>query len=221
MMDPANFQRFSKRGAVLGLNQFFDSAPDKVSPRFDIKNYYPSIVKAHSLDGQVYVLPRDIAPMSIIYYNKSMLRKVGLEKPPEDWTWDFVPHPEKGNHDFLTLLQNLQKKNADGKVVGWGYVPGWQDLLTDWVVYSTGAYYTDDPANPTKCYFDDPRIIKAFQFSADLTLKEKLAPSSFDQAGTSARQIKGKKRNSILNSRCQSAISLRRSRPSRSSAEAG
>ena len=74
MMDPANFQRFSKRGAVLGLNQYFDSAPDKVSPRFDIKNYYPSIVKAHSLDGQVYVLPRDIAPMSIIYYNKSMLR---------------------------------------------------------------------------------------------------------------------------------------------------
>jgi len=189
MMDPANFQRFSKRGAVLGLNQFFDSAPDKVSPRFDIKNYYPSIVKAHSLDGSVYVLPRDIAPMSIIYYNKSMLKKVGLEKPPEDWTWDFVPHPEKGNRDFLTLLTNLQKKNADGKVVGWGYVPGWQDLLTDWVVYSTGAYYTDDPANPTKSYFDDPRIIKAFQFSADLTLKSKLAPSSFDQAGTSARQM--------------------------------
>lgn len=189
MMDPNNFQRFSKRGAVLPLNPFFNTAVDKVSPSFDINGYYPSIVKAHSLDGNVYVLPRDIAPMSIIYYNKRLLREIGLEKPPEDWTWDYVPHPEKGNSDFLTLLKNLQKKRADGKVTGWGYVPGWQDLLTDWAVYSTGAYYCDDAANPTKVYFDDPRVIKAFQFSADLTLKDKLAPSSFDQAGTNARQM--------------------------------
>jgi len=189
MLGPEHFQRYSERGALLPLNDFFNQAPDAVTPRFDIEGYYPSIVEAHSKDGKLWVLPRDIAPISIVYYNKKMLREIGLEEPPKDWTWSFEPRPELGNRDFLTLLQRLQKKNADGKVVGWGYVPGWQDLLTDMLVYGQGARYTDDYKDPKRMQFDNPKIVRAFQFSADLTLKDKLMPASFDLAGTNARQM--------------------------------
>jgi len=184
MMDPANFQRFARRGALFELERFFGDVPG-----FDIKKYYPSIVKAHSLDGKLYVLPRDIAPIAVVYYNKTLLKKMGVKEPDGTWTWDFVAHPEKGDKDFLTVLKKLQKKNASGKVVQWGYAPGWQDLFTDMVVFSTGARYTDDPEDPKKLLFDDPRVMRAFQFSADLTLKDKLMPSSFDQAGTNTRQM--------------------------------
>jgi multiple sugar transport system permease protein len=200
MIDPANFQRFSRRGALLPLNQFFDQAPDDVAPRFDINTYYPSIVDAHSLDGNLYVLPRDIAPIAVVYFNKRMFREIGLEQPPADWSWDFEPRPELGNRDFLTLLKRFQKVNDVGKVVQWGYVPGWQDLLTDLFVFGQGARYTDDPKDPKKMLFDDPRVMRAFQFSADLTLKDRLMPSSFDQAGTNARQMFTQQRVAMFHS---------------------
>ncbi|RYG45464.1 extracellular solute-binding protein [bacterium] len=189
MLNPDFHQRFSKRGALLPLEPFFNQAPNDVTPAFDIKNYYPAIVQPHMYQGNLYVLPRDIAPMSIIYYNKGLLKKAGIGPLDGSWTWDFVAHPEKGDGDFLTVLQKLQKKNAQGKVVGWGYVPGWQGLFTDMVVYGTGARYADNAEDPTKILFNDPRVVKAYQFSADMTLKQKLMPSSFDQAGTNAKQM--------------------------------
>ncbi|RYG33060.1 extracellular solute-binding protein [bacterium] len=189
MMNPDFHQRFSKRGAILPLEPFFNQAPNDVSPAFDIRGYYQNIVGACSYEGKLYVLPRDIAPMSVVYYNKDAFRKAGLKEPDGTWTWDFVPHPEKGEKDFLTVLKKLQRKDARGKVIGWGYAPGWQSLFTDMVVFGQGASYTDDPEDPKKILFDDPRVIRAYQFSADLTLKDKLMPSSFDQAGTNARQM--------------------------------
>ncbi len=184
MMDPGNFQRFSKRGAIYALEEFFDDVPG-----FDIKSYYPSIVKAHSYKDELYVLPRDIAPMAVIYYNKDMFDKAGIPYPDGSWTWDFKPHPELGDKDFLTLLKKFQKKDARGKVTQWGYVPGWPELLVDMLVFGQGARYVNDSEDPTKFNYDDPRVISSFQFYADLTLKDKLIPSSFDQAGTSTKQL--------------------------------
>lgn len=189
MMNPDFHQRFSKRGALLPLEPFYNQAPNDVNPSFDIKNYYPNLVEACKYNGKLYVLPRDIAPMSVVYYNKDAFKKAGLKEPDGTWTWDFEPHPELGEKDFITVLQKLQKKDARGKVVGWGYAPAWQGLLTDMFVFGQGANYTDDPQDPKKMLFNDPRVIKAYQYSADLTLKSKLMPSSFDQAGTSVRQM--------------------------------
>lgn len=184
MMDPANFQRFALRGALLKLNQFYDTVPG-----FDIKSYYPSIVKAHSLGEDLYVLPRDIAPISIVYYNKKMFREAGVPYPDGKWTWSYQERPELGNRDFLTVVRKFQRKNERGKVTQWGYVPGWNGLFVDMLFFSTGGRYTDNPEVPTKVLFDDPRLIRAYQFTADLTLKHGLIPSSFDQAGTNSRQM--------------------------------
>jgi multiple sugar transport system permease protein len=184
MMDPANFQRFSKRGALYPLEELY-----QYTPGFDIKEYYPSIVAAHSYQGKLYVLPRDIAPISLIYYNKWMFREKGLPYPDGSWTYDFNVRPELGNKDFLNVVKAFQKKNANGKVVQWGFAPGWPELLIDQLVFGQGARYVDNPEDPTKMLYDDPRIIKAFQWYADMTLKEKLFPSSFDQQGTNVRQM--------------------------------
>ncbi len=184
MMDPANFQAFARRGAFLPLDDFFATTPDT-----KVKDYYPSIVKAHTYKGKLYVLPRDIAPEAIVYYNKKMFRDAGMPEPDGKWTWDFVAHPEDGDHDFLTVLKKLQKKNAQGKVVEWGYVPGWPDVLVDMAIFGQGARYVDDPEDPKRLNFDDPRVQKGFQWYADLTLKDNLIPTSFDLQGTNSRQL--------------------------------
>ena len=184
MLDPGNFQRYSRRGALLPLRPLA-----KATPGFRLEDYYPSIVKAHSVDGELYVLPRDIAPIAVVYYNRTLLRKMGLPDPDGKWTFDFVPHPEDRDRDFLTLLKRLQRKDAKGKVVGWGFVPGGPEQLIDCAVYGQGLRYVDDPEAPTKLNYGDPGIQRAYQWYADLTLKDKLIPATFDLAGTSSRQL--------------------------------
>jgi multiple sugar transport system permease protein len=184
MMNPEFFQRFSRRGAFLPLNPFFDDVPG-----FDIKEYYPSIVKAHSLGDTVYVLPRDIAPIAIVYYNKRLFKEAGIPFPDGTWTWDWEPRPQLREKCFTWVIQQLSKKNAAGKPTQWGYVPGWPGLFIDQTYLSLGARVADDYENPTKLLYDDPRIARAFDWYADLALRKRWIPSNFDQVGTSSRQL--------------------------------
>ena len=184
MLNPDFFQKYSRRGALLPLNDLAASTPG-----FSLKDYYPSILKAHSVDGTVYVLPRDIAPICIVYYNKDLLRKEGIADLDGKWTWDWTAHPEDGDRDFLTVLKKLQRRDKSGKVVGWGFVPAGPESVIDMAVFSQGLNYVDDPEDPTRLNYDEPGVQRAFQWYSDLTLKEKLIPATFDLAGTSSRQL--------------------------------
>ena len=183
MLNPDFFQRYSSRGALMPLNDLAAKTPG-----FSFDDWYPSILKACSYKGTVYVLPRDIAPIAIVYYNKQALDKAGIPYPDGTWTWDFKPHPEDPK-DFTTILQKLQKKDASGKVTGWGLVPDDPTFLIDAFTLGQGARYVDDPENPTKLLYDDPRVVDAFQLYSDLANKDRLVPSTISLAGTSSRQL--------------------------------
>ena len=173
MMDPADFQRFSTRGKLYSLNQFF-----KLTPEFDLSKYYKNLVDAHSLNGELYVLPRDIAPCSVIYYNKRLFREAGIPYPDGTWTWDFQERPELKEKDFLWVMHRLTKPADNGGLPAqWGYSPGWKELFRDMIYLQMGARALDDYASPKRMLYDDPRIIKATQFSADLALVNHWMPS--------------------------------------------
>lgn len=171
MMDPGNFQKYSRRHAMLPLNDFIKRH------NYPIEKYYKNLVDAHSLDGQLYVLPRDIAPISVIYYNKRLFREAGVPFPDGKWTWDFQERPELKEHDFLWVMHKLTKQDKDGKVTQWGYVPGWQDLLWQMFMLESGGRVADDYKVPTKLTYDDPKVMRAIDFTADLTLKKKWVPT--------------------------------------------
>jgi ABC-type sugar transport system permease subunit/ABC-type glycerol-3-phosphate transport system substrate-binding protein len=175
MMDMANFQRLAIRKAILPLNSFFEKTPG-----FDIKDYYKEIVDALSFRDQVYVLPRDIAPIGIIYYNKRMFKEAGIPYPDGTWTWDFKIRPELKEKDFLWVCQQFSKKEASGKYKQWGYGAGWPSILADMFAFSTGAVPYNDRAEPTKVLANDPRYVRAYQFAADFSNKLHLAPTNTD-----------------------------------------
>ncbi|MBX7132938.1 MAG: sugar ABC transporter substrate-binding protein, partial [Fimbriimonadaceae bacterium] len=172
MLDPNNFQRFAIRKAILPLNAFVQD--DK---SFDINAYYEPIVKAMSYRGELYVLPRDIAPIGIVYYNKELFDRAGIPYPDGTWTWDYEERPELKEKDFLYVLRNLTKFDAKGKVTQYGLAAGWPAALGDSFVYSTGARYGDDPERPLTLGYNDPRTVKAYELLADLMLKKRYMPS--------------------------------------------
>jgi multiple sugar transport system permease protein len=187
MMDPADFEKYAIRGALLPLNPFF-----RETPGFRLADYYPNIVAAHSLNGTLYVLPRDIAPCGIIYYNKEMFREAGIPYPDGTWTWDFHERPELREKDFLWVIHRLTKFGADGRVVRWGYSPGWKDLWTQQCFLSTGARFADNYETPHRMLYDDPRITRAYNFTLDLSLDKRWMPSDEEissEMQTSSRQL--------------------------------
>lgn len=181
MMDPANFQRMAKRGAMLELNQFYNSPgfpKNADGTEIGIDDYYKEIVDAHSYKGKLYVLPRDIAPVANIYYNKRLFDEAGIPYPDGTWTWDFKVRPELKEKDFLWVVQQLSKKNAQGRPTQWGYVPAWPQVWVETMAFSTGAKYADDPESPRKILTNSPEWLRAWEAFADQTLVKKWIPST-------------------------------------------
>lgn len=181
MMDPAHFQALAVRKALLPLNEFFEKTPG-----FDIKEYYKPIVDAHSYKGTCYVLPRDIAPIGLIYYNKAMFKKAGIPYPDGSWTWDFKIRPELKEKDFLWVCQQFYKENSAGKAIQWGYTNGWTAIMYDQFAFSTGNLPYDDMESPTKVKVGEEGFVKAAQFTADFMNKLKLGPTVTEQSSAFA-----------------------------------
>ena len=172
MEDPGNFQRFARRNALIPLNDFFEKEPD-----FKVGDYYKEILDAHSFRGKVYVLPRDIAPIGLIYYNKKIFDELGISYPDGTWTWDFKVRPDLREKDFFWVVDRLCKNDASGKRVRWGFSPGWQMAWVDTMVYSQGARYVDNLEEPTQLLLNDPRIVRAFEFAHEMAYDKKWMPS--------------------------------------------
>ncbi len=172
MLDPQNMQMFAKRGTLLPLDPLIAETPD-----FRLEEYYEPIVSVHRWEGTLYVLPRDIAPIGLIYYNKRLFREAGLAEPDGSWTWDFEPRPELGSRCFTHVMSRLTRRDAGGKVRQWGFAPSWTGAFTDTVVFSQGARYVDDPEAFDRMNFTDPRVVRAFDFVASLANEKKWMPS--------------------------------------------
>lgn len=178
MMDGNHYQFLAVRNALLPLNQFFEK-----SPGFDINEFYKPIVDSYTYRDQLFILPRDIAPIGLIYYNKKMFKEFGVPIPDGSWTWDFKIRPELKEKDFLWVCQQFVKKDKSGKYLSWGYAPGWPQMQADTYSLQTGAYPYDNMAEPTKVLIDQPKRIKAYQFAADFSNKLHLGPSNSESAG--------------------------------------
>jgi ABC-type sugar transport system permease subunit/ABC-type glycerol-3-phosphate transport system substrate-binding protein len=173
MMDQGHFQALANRGAILSLNDLMAKTPG-----FDIGTYYKPIVDAMSLSGKLYVLPRDIAPEGLIYYNKKAFQDAGIPLPDGTWTWDFQERPELKEKDFLWVIHKLTQVGPNGKPTRYGFLPGWPGLLADTLMFSYGLKPADNDQHPTKLLYDTPEMQKIYDFLVDLTLEKKWVPSA-------------------------------------------
>jgi len=163
-----NFAPLYLRGALESLNPYIQA--DHV----DLSGYYPQVVDRFTVDGQTYVIPRDTAPIGLIFYNKKAFDEAGLAYPTDDWDWA----------TFVADGKKLVKADATGKVVRWGFIDEWPN--PDAWVCDAGGSYTDSVKHPTKwTYATDPDTLKGIQFRADLMNKYKfmMTPASLTAMG--------------------------------------
>src|SRR5204862_6802020 len=118
---------------------------------FALSDFDKTIVDGLSYKGKLYALSYDFGP-NIVYVNKTLFQKAGVNLPKPDWTWD----------DFLETSKGLTKK-IDGADV-YAIVGSNQfDRMVPWILSNGGDYAN---ADFTKSTLSAPEPVAASQVSA-------------------------------------------------------
>ncbi|HET9870737.1 MAG TPA: sugar ABC transporter substrate-binding protein [bacterium] len=156
-----NFTDLYLRGALEPLTPFIQR------DNFPLNDYYPAVVDRFTSNGNTYVIPRDTAPIAVIYYNKQAFDEAHVPYPTDDWDWN----------EFVSDAKKVMKYDPKDpqRVTRWGFIDEWP--IWDAWVYDAGGSFADDVKKPTQWTFaTDPASLVGIQFRSDLMNKYKIMP---------------------------------------------
>ncbi|HTL47977.1 MAG TPA: sugar ABC transporter substrate-binding protein [Verrucomicrobiae bacterium] len=152
------FVTFASKGVLENLSTYADADPE-----FHKEDYFPTILDRFTVGGNMYAVPRDVAPFACVFYNKKLFDEAGLQYPTDDWTWD----------DMLRMARALTKKDESGRITQYGFYGwAWQDFI-----YSNGGAIVDDVKNPKATRINEPAAIEGLQFYSDMINLYKVMPT--------------------------------------------
>ena len=132
--------------------------------------FYDRPLKALSWGNTLYAIPRDISNL-VIYYNRDIFKKNGLQSPPKDWTFE----------DFLKIAQKLTNNGVFG-------ISFEEDALfyLPYLMSEGGGILSDDLS---RIIVNDEASQKGLQFYADLRKKYHVAPKREESASATMAQM--------------------------------
>lgn len=143
--DNINYNLLQK-GQLLQLDDYFESKY--------LEDFYPALVNAHLLDGQLFGMPKYVSTV-VMAYNKDLLDEAGVNHPDGSWNWD----------DYLSAYEATTKRDDSGNIVQWGnYVA--QEYIQHYV-WMNGGEWMNTEIFGTKCLLDSEEAVEALKFNHD------------------------------------------------------
>ena len=174
-----NIELLDSSGKLENLMPFLEKDSD-----INASDYYDASIKRFSKDGRLMVLPRDIAPIVCVYYNKNIFDKAGIAYPQDEWNWE----------DMRRIAKKLTKRDERGIAVQLGFADDW-NIAEQWVL-SGGGRFVDDYFNPTRVSIADPDSKAGVLFRWEMVHKDKVMPTAADNqafnGGSMAMFLNGK-----------------------------
>lgn len=163
------FPGYVARGTLLDLTPYIENDPDTKLKKFNIKDYFPETVKPFMYNGRYYGIPKDFTTM-VVYYNKDLFDKEGIEYPNRNWTWE----------EFKNAAIKLTKDtDGDGIIDQFGFVfESWVGYWISWIRQNDSDIY--DEKTGKYVIGKEPylsRNVETFQFLYDLMYKYHCAPT--------------------------------------------
>jgi multiple sugar transport system substrate-binding protein len=134
---------------IVNKNYALDLKPLMQADGFDASAYYPEVIKGLTYDGKIVGLT-DNWDTQVLYYNRALFQRAGVQPPTADWTWD----------DYEAAAKKLTTGTGRTKVFGsqWGK---WFVPVSDAVAAAGGSTYGADNKS---CGLTDPKSIEALSF---------------------------------------------------------
>ena len=155
------FNDFASKGILMDLTPLINR--DNLS----LDGFFEIPLRVFTYNSHLYALPRDYNVV-VLFYNKKLFDKAGINYPDTTWTWDkFREVAKKLTRDF----------DKDGRVDQYGFLVE-NDLEVCWgnFVLQNGGEILDTLSY--RCLLDTPEAVEAFKFLWNLMYKDKSAPTS-------------------------------------------
>ena len=132
---------------------------------FQPADFGPDALEFYRWDGSGILALPIRGSLTLIYYDKDIFDEMGMPYPEPGWTWE----------DFLVKARALTAREGD-TVTCWGFAQPWPDHLA-FVESRIGSLIDNTSELPTP-RFDQPEVIEAVRWYADLYLKEQVTPNA-------------------------------------------
>jgi multiple sugar transport system substrate-binding protein len=153
-MENQTLPGFARRGVLRDLGPYLAKDPE-----LKASDFYPQVMRAMSVGGTLYGIPRDLSNL-VMYYNKRLFDQAGVPYPTAGWTYE----------DLVAKARRLTRGDDQ---FGVGFAP--YPLYWLHYLWSDGADVMD-PAM-TRCTLLDPPALAAMRRYLDLRWKHHVAPT--------------------------------------------
>jgi multiple sugar transport system substrate-binding protein len=158
------------QGLVRDLAPLIDA-----DPAFDAADFFPGSLQAYQWQGGTWAIPTQLH-FKLIFYSKDAFDAAGVAYPAAGWTWD----------DLVTKARATTERQGD-QVARWGLV--WPQNMAYRLVESRVGSLADYAAEPPRPRYDDPAVVDALRWYADLHLQEQVMPYSGPRQSSSAATL--------------------------------
>ena len=144
-----------------------------------IKAFYPAFMENSQAGGHTWGIPFQRSTI-VQYWNKDAFKAAGLDPEKAPKTWD----------EMVSFGKKLTKKDASGRVTHWGVeIPssGFPYWLFQALTTQNGAILANQDG--TKVAYNDPKVVEAAQFFADLSIKHEVMPKGIIDLGTTPKDF--------------------------------
>ncbi len=150
---------------------------------FNLDDFIKPSLVSYQRDGKLWVIPYDEGP-GILYYNKDIFDKAGVEYPDDNWTLD----------DLKANAVKLTSGEGQDRIFGLGGTPSPGDsAMAPSYVVPFGGQYLAEPKED-QYLLNKPEGVKAMEWWMELRSKDNAVPSpaeaqAFQQANINAFQV--------------------------------
>ncbi|MBS0247240.1 MAG: ABC transporter substrate-binding protein [Proteobacteria bacterium] len=144
-----------------------------------LKAFYPAFMENSQAQGHTWGIPFQRSTI-VQYWNKDAFKAAGLDPDKAPATWD----------EMVSFGKKLIKKDASGNVTQWGIeIPssGFPYWLFQALTTQNGAILANQDG--TKVAYNDPKVVEAAQFFADLSIKDGVMPKGIIDWGTTPKDF--------------------------------
>jgi sn-glycerol 3-phosphate transport system substrate-binding protein len=156
-----------------------DTIATKDSDKAWIKAFYPAFMENSQAQGHTWGIPFQRSTI-VQFYNKDAFKAAGLDPEKAPKTWD----------EMVEFGKKLTRKDASGRVTQWGIeIPssGFPYWLFQALTTQNGAILMNQDG--TKVAYNDPKVVEAAQFFADLSRKHEVMPKGIIDWGTTPKDF--------------------------------
>ncbi|MBP1082805.1 ABC transporter substrate-binding protein [Bacillus capparidis] len=163
-VDSPDLGAYAEAGALLSIDKY-------MKEEGEIEDIPESTLSGLSYKDQIYLAPI-VQSGIVMFYNKKMFEKAGLETPSEDpknpWTWDQVLEAAKKINDPKNGVYGIDPAQGFSEGEGPAY-------FKSPILWQFGGEILNPEGTSADGFLNSPESLKALQFYQDLYQKEKVA----------------------------------------------